>query len=384
MGRPLNADLHARLKVVFGEVKTANEGLPFRGSLIRDPLHPERMKIAPGSERGEEYQVCCPRCKDKRFRLWFNHRHGTRMGGTILRGMYVCWNEQCQEERDFRDWVDSHLKPYFNRQLSMREAAVQQEEYTEGGGEMKPVLLPRSTPLHMLPPDHPARAYLESREYDTEYLGQTFDVRWAEENPHSPRYNRILFPIYAEDPWHLIKCYGYQARFFDPVSYNDKPDKAAGEIKWHTWSAKVKRLLYNSIRAKNSPVVMIGEGPLDVPRMGDRFGLGTFGKTMSSTQRDLLWRGWGQHGAILVLAYDPDAYNLQSPKTRKGAEKLIRMEKEMRSSWKGVVRLPIPDGMDPGKLGYTRLWELALQELYQAGNRDNYMQVATAVGAQLE
>lgn len=383
MARPLNQSLYDRLRVVFGEVKIANQGQPFRGSLIRDPLHPERTRIAPGAERGEEYQVCCPRCRDKRFRLWFNHRHGTRLGGTVLKGMYVCWNEQCQEEREFREFVDSHLKAYVNRDLSRTAAADKQEEAPDGGA-MKPVLLPASTPLHMLPSDHPARIYLESREYNTEYLGQTFDVRWADSNPHSPRHNRIIFPIYAEDPWHLIKCYGYQARFFDPVNFNDKPDKAKGEIKWHTWSAKVKRLLYNSIRAKNSPVVMVGEGPLDVPSMGDRFGVGTFGKTMSPVQRDLLWRGWGQHGAILVLAYDPDAYDLVSPTNRRGAEKLIQMEREMRSTWKGVVRLTIEEGMDPGKLGYTRLWEMALAELYKAGNRENYMQVANAVGAQLE
>ena len=376
--RPLNPVLFNRLKKVFGEVKIANEGEHFRGKVVHDPINTDRRKLAQGGTKGEEYRVCCPRCKDGRFRLWFNHRYGTMFEGLNLRRMFTCHRRHCEEERDFADWVTTQLKGYVARDLASRKMPGSEEESDTAA--MTSIVLPESTPLHLLPQDHPAVMYLSGRGYDVAALGQNFDVRWCEHNPYSPRHNRILFPIYAVNEYNLIKCFGFQARFFDPVNWNDKPDKGKGEVKWHTYSAKVKRLLYNSISTRNSPVIMVTEGPLDVPSAGAQFGLATFGKTMSPIQREMLWRGWGQHGAVLVLAYDPDAWDTVQRVNQRGAEKLMALEKELQQTWKCVVRLNFAEGWDPGKTGYKALWEAVLNELKRRNDMENFNKVASTVG----
>ncbi len=101
MAAPLNPTLYRMLQKLFGEVKVSSEGQPFCAKVVRDPLDPSKRKLDAAGGFGEYYQVCCPHCKDRRFRLWFNHRYGANVAGMDLKRLFVCYNEHCESDQKF-------------------------------------------------------------------------------------------------------------------------------------------------------------------------------------------------------------------------------------------------------------------------------------------
>jgi len=358
--KPLNESLYAMLQRAFKEVKIANEGQAFDARLTRNPINPDKLKLV--GEFGEYYCVCCPWCKDKRFRLWINHRWGTRLRGRILRHTFVCYNEHCEEDPKFRQWLEEKLTPYVARG---RQSQVAVSTGKKDGGTLKAISLPESTPLHLLPSNHPVLGWLRGRGCNPQELGEEFDVRWCDYSPRLPQFNKLIFPIYAEgkDDGQL-HCYGFQARYFDPYSESGTPEDQG--VKFYTApGTKVTKMLYNGFRCAKSPIVAVGEGPFDATRLGQRMGVAVFGKGVSKTQENLLWRTWGTAGAIIVLAFDHDAW--LSEKHGRSAEKLEELHRRMQGAWRAVVRLRFSAGEDPGSTPRKKLHSMIIGELEKKG-----------------
>lgn len=365
MSAPLNPQLYKILLEVFGKVRIADEGAKFSAAWKPDIIHPGRKKLK--GRFGEYYQVCCPECRDRFFRLWINHRWGTVLDGEKIQHLFVCYNEHCEEKPSFQRWMQENLKAYIRRGRAVKFAPCKPED-----DKPRPMALPaHTTAVHMLPDDHVAVTYLQERGFDPQELGALWDVRWCQYSADLPPMNKLVFPIYSRakssDP---VQVYGYQARYLDPLTGNSKPNKSAGEVKYYTLpGTKKSRLLYNGFRAaEQKSAVIVCEGPLDVIRFGPEHAVGLFGKSPSHDQKEALWRVWGRQGAVCVIALDPDAWEEEPTAT-----KLREWERDIRKSWQCVVRLNFPKETDAGDTPREVLKKMVNDALDAAGRFPLYL-----------
>lgn len=353
--KPLNESLYNALKRAFGEVKISNQGQGFQKKVQRDILHPERKTLSK-AEGGEEYQVCCPMCHDKRFRLWFNHRWGTVLDDMRLKHLVVCHNEHCEQEEGFRELIDEKMSLYSRRSTSTTVRAGTIDN------RMQVINLPMdSVPVHTLPDDHVAVQYLRRRGFDPQEEGSVWNVLWQTRNPMNAFSNyRLIVPMYDFDENGVLQVYGWQARFLEPDTGNDKPPH--GAPKYYTAPGTKKSLhLYNGFRARGAPIVVLCEGPLDAHRIGAESAVAIMGSIPSAQQRAHLWRWWGRLGSIMVIGLDADVW------VSDYHEKLEQMEREVRKSWAGVIRLPMSGEEDPGSLPRNEIWRRIHATLAESG-----------------
>ena len=366
MSDPLNPVLYRRLQKAFGQVRIMCQGGSFMGRLARDPLNFKRKKWS--GHKGEEYAVCCPHCGDSRFRLWINHRWGTSEDGQFD-GLVTCHNEHCEQDRE-KDVVE-HLRESMSAYGS--DVADGRVVIRKGkdNGELVDMVAPKGMTINMLPDDHPACEYVRSRGFSPKYLGETYGVKWVDFDARFPPNHHLFFPIYRLDEAKQFRLAGGQSRYFNPIDYNDKPNKANGEMKWFTVPGTRKsKLIYNYWRVIGSPVVVLGEGPLDACRIGPWAGIATFGKDISQLQRDLLWKHWGKaHDTVMVLAYDYDAW-LHTDVHKKTAEKLEAIEGQMREVWPNFVRLQFTATQDVGATPTLLTWKAIVNDLHNQGKHD--------------
>ena len=357
----LNPTLYRRLVAIFRRVKIANQGQPWQKSVTRDPLT-NALSVGPG-HGGEEYQVNCPYCGDRRFRLWINHRFGTIFHGKQLIGVITCYNENCEKTYPaMSDLLDKLLSYGLPQALDYGRAA------TVDAGPTPVVLGPDFVTLSD-PRAAPGVAFLQRRGYDPAEASSRFDVRWYVGGPDGehapPPGNPLVFPVYNYADAVRLECYGYQSRFFNADGRRDpsSPDKDAGEIKWYTYRGTPKsRVLFNGWNCRGAPIVALEEGPFDVLNTGWFAAVGALGSDVSAVQRDLLWRHWGRLGSTLVVALDPDIYT--NPKQAIKLRKIQEFVAQAAASWTGgVVPLVLPAGVDPGKCPRAEFWARVLAEM---------------------
>jgi len=247
------------------------------------------------------------------------------------------------------------LTPYI-----ARDYGIQIKQGVAPEKTMKPLVLPGPcVPVNQLPDSHAARYYLESvRGFDIEELATVWGVSWCERSHYMNAHQRIVFPVLSYGPEGDLGMYGYQCRYLNLRTGSDKPPDKMTPKYWTGPGTKKARLLYNAYRACYQPVVVLTEGPLDVIRVGERYGVCAFGKTVSPAQLELLWALWGQYGAVVIVGLDPDASAEQTAT-------LVSLE----STWpKGhVVPLRFGPGTDPGALERRLLHRMIVHAAWSAG-----------------
>lgn len=354
MADVLNPSLYQQLQRVFGEVRVCNRGVAFNGQMGRDPLKPTRSSLYI-REHGEQYMVCCPDCGDTRFRLYFNHRWGSRVDGQRVIHLVQCFNEGCHEKPGFQDRLQDMLTPYIARDYGIEILPGKMQD-----DRIAPVALPgECCPLKELPDNHMARYYMSAvRGFDIDELSDVWGVMWCSSSHYQNAHERIVFPIfnYREDG--VLDLFGYQCRYLNLRTGSDKPPDKRTPKYWTGFGTKKSKLLLNAYRACYAPVVVLTEGPLDAIRVGAAHGVCAFGKSVSPTQLELLWSLWGQHGAVIVVALDPDASEEQK-------DTLIALE----TSWPQgrVVSLELPAGTDCGGTSREVLHRMIVQAGFQIG-----------------
>ena len=344
----LNPELYGRLLDKFKTVRVARQGVAMQYRVDRDPVT-RRRKIEVTAP-GEYYCVCCPDCKDRRHRLWINHRWCTEQEGFRLDYMKVCYNEHCEQTQGFQDRLVSIVfgsakPPDIQVKAASASSAIQQ----------LPTLNGRFKSFHTLPPIHPAVRYMESREYDQQLLGETWGVQWCEFSIVMPPRNRLFFPLYGMQDNKCVLM-GGQSRFFDLVRDTGEPPKDKTSPKWWTYPGTPKAdVLYNGWRAQRQhDVVVVCEGPLDVIRMGTECAVGLFGSVASDRQKTALWDNWGAKGALGVLALDPNMYE------KKATLELV----EWFKGWQHFLFLKLPpDVADVGRLKTHEVWDMINKQL---------------------
>lgn len=349
MTKVLNPVLYNKLMRVFdNNVRIANQGVPFVGSLEKDPKSKRVRTVV--KQAGEYYCVCCPVCGDTRNRLWVNHRWGSLMmqgqHAVTLRHLVVCYNENCQGLPNFRK--------LFQQVVDKEEACVSvlntkdmlQVEITRA------VDLPGSyTRIDQMPKQHAAVRYLqEVRHLDVRELGEVWNVMWIDYSTVLPVRNRLFFPFYDLDEHGKRILVGGQAHWLDVTTLNGTPPKDAKEAKWFTIPGTHKsQFLFNGWRAKaNKDMVVVVEGPFDAVIVGPEHSVALFGHTASYRQRQLLYDSWGQKGGMGVLALDPDV----------AAEPAVRELEDWFKGWQYHCILRVPAGHDIGDYNHGTAWDM--------------------------
>jgi hypothetical protein len=343
--RPL---LYACLCRAFGRVKVVHEGEACQASLAAGqwPFDGPTLEV---HSWGETYAVCCPFCGDTRYRLYVNHRwalRDERVGSDNL-WMAKCFNEDCLRN--------------LNLLFRLRTLVLEEGRFSSGdqgadlvlpgaprqhrGQPGRPAMLPGPiTRLDRLVPDHPARAYLEGRGFDSALqYGVAYCAEPAWSYPMT--LNRLILPVQLHG-----KLVGWQARCVG------ERDWSGGVPKYYTMPGmKTSQTLYNFDRAARCPFVVLTEGATDVWRFGPE-AVALFGKNLSEAQFELIagvpaWR----EGCVIVLL-DGDA----KEEGRKIKKRLARWARH-------AVWLGLPEGWDPGRYSTERLREVVFSGARRSG-----------------
>jgi hypothetical protein len=197
-------------------------------------------------------------------------------------------------------------------------------------------------PLHTLPANHHAVAYLRGRGYDTDRLSRELHVSYCPRAyPEFPlAYDRVIVPVHCGG-----RPVGWQARYVG--------EPPAGVPKYYTMPGMAKgECLYNFDAASAHPFVVVCEGVSDVWSFGSE-AVALFGKAVSGPQARLIASTWGQGVAVVML--DGDA----AKEAREVHDALRGVRRRV------VVALP-PDG-DPGDYPREELRRFVFGEALRQG-----------------
>lgn len=326
----LNPYLYGRLQAVFKSVKVGREGLAMvNPRVLRDPVTGALRLFF--DEAGENYQVCCPFCRDRRHRLFINHRWGANdPAGRPAWYLAVCYNETaCMTAAGNRD----ALQLLVEGDLSLATAAIRPGEVRRRAEDVDwpgPV-----TRLDRLPRAHEARAYVRRRGLDPDRVARFYGAAYCADSLFYYARDRIVAPVYQDGKFVM-----WQARYLGELDWHAKGDAKPRVPKYfNTPGAPKSQFLYNLDEAAAYRTVVVVEGLFDVWSFGP-MAVAAFGCAVGFHQRRRLARRCRR--ASLVLLLDPE--EADKPKTRRTLDLL-------RPSFAGgacVVKLP--PGTDPGGL----------------------------------
>lgn len=344
MAAPLNAVLYSWLKRKFGEVRFSSEGCPAHFDRLVDPLN-SRRSILRAASWGEYYCVCCPFCHDNRYRLYINHRYASEVidGERQFTHLAICYNEHCLEKPGKREQLEmmifghgAHLKP---RPCPVRPVTTKFEPA---------VVEPPGTIalLSDLPPDHAARAYVQSRGFDPDALSANFGIGFCvdvADNRYAKMRNRLYIPATYKD-----ELIGWQCRAITP---DDQPKYLNAP------NMRKSAMLYNYDQAAKQPFVVVVEGVTSVWRLGPA-AVCLFGKSMSFLQQNLIAKTWGQKPVFLML--DSDA------RVEMDAAKAALMHQSVK-----VITIELPDARDPADYSIGDITAMLCDRASEAGVLQN-------------
>lgn len=304
--KPLNPSLYDFLWNEFGgDVRVSKPGQQFRytvshenGETVIDPV--------PGGG-GEEYQVNCPLCGDKRRRLYINHRYGTTVLGAEVWHLAHCFNESCAVNPWLRERMNDASLGIVALRAPAAEAADPDDTEAVAAEAAANHDKVTAVPVDMLPPEHPAACYLDGRGFDRRWLYDRFRVGFHEAGGSRRLVNRrIVAPVFYGGT--LV---GWSARAIPGYTRLTPGDPGKSwpyrEGKYVNSAGMPKsQFVYNIDLARQHDVIAVVEGVTDVWRVGE-WGAGLLGKKMSAAQRRLLCRVAEPRGAWLVLFGDADA-----------------------------------------------------------------------------
>lgn len=317
---PLNPALYRNLCRAFGKVLIANEGIAFDGHYV--PRFPDPGESMYVEDYGETYRVSCDVCNDTRCRLYVPYMFGKRDDRNRLNLFLAkCYNEHCYEKSGVADNLYEKLS--FG-QTTLRDARVLPGvERTEAPEVPLPGPI---TPLHELPPDHPANRYLAMRFINPELVSRFYGVGYCTESNYFLAKHRIYIPVIYDG---LLK--GWQARHVGDLDWKDKgspckyfnaPDMLRG------------RVLYNLHRAKEYQTGVVVEGVMKAWNIGPMC-MATLGWPITTAQQHILVPTFKKRSLVLLL--DPDV-----TRTEVGRKKVAEVHENLSGHFNHGVAVIVP------------------------------------------
>lgn len=345
-----NPPLYNALVRAFGDVRIANEdeaaifAPPARTAVLnrlRGAGTPRRDLLPVRVYGGEQYHICCPYCRDRRYRLYVSHAWDRHLEDERGRRIYagkraVCQNEDCLADRNNFEAFDRKIR----ENLQEADRSPLKCSSNAAALEARVAELPTSLPLADPAAFTGPRDYLAGRGFDVQELSRDWHVRsgriWFYPEP------AVIFPVYQHG---TLKA--WQAR------YAGEDSKLLGKPKYF-WPSGVKKswMLYNLDGARYYPAAVLVEGVLDAIRIGP-VGVAMFGKCPSDYQERLLCAHW-QNGALLWMPDENDPESIKAANERTA----VWNSRKLFAGGAHVVRLP---DKDPGAHEREYLWSLIVQ-----------------------
>lgn len=326
----LNPLLYRKLKQHFGVVRISQAGQAMVARAVRtgDTSGP-RLHIA---HAGEQYAVNCPFCTDTRFRLYVSHMYGQRDEfGRKMTFLAICYNDTAcmskyANQLDLQDTLSGGG-------TSLEKATIYRGD--EVPEEAHEISWPGPcTPLDELEDRHPARRYLERRNFDPDRIARLYGAAYCHGSHYYLAKGRIIIPVFEYG-----KLKGWQARHVGELDWKDK--EANHPPKYFTYPGMPRRLLlYNYDRARQYATGVIVEGPTDVWGFGP-MAVCTFGSSMTEMQRRKFSATFRRRTAVLL--YDPEAFENRATRS------IVEFFSRKMPGRFAAVRLP--EETDPGSLG---------------------------------
>lgn len=346
MEEVLNRALYKRLERRFGHVKVSNSQQAMVCKSVKtgdDELKPKLLI----SHAGEYYKICCPFCRDTRYRMYVNHRFGQLDAyKRPLLFLAICYNEGCLSNRDnFKAFLEMLDEAYLSEARVVPGKVVSEEAQ-----EVMPV--GTTIALNMLHRTHPARLYVESRGFNVDVLANRYGVTYCTSSRYSLATDRLNIPVFEKG-----KLKGWQARFAGELDWKGPNKKELPPKYFNTPEAHFRsRCIYNIDNMCRWETGVLVEGVTGCWRFGPMAGA-IFGNSMSEAQKRKFLSVFRKRTAILLL--DPEEFESNSTK------KLVsEMKKHMPGNF-CAVRLPT--GTDPGLLGREFQREFVRQEALKQG-----------------
>ena len=357
-----NAGLYRRLCTVFGasNVGIHRPGQPGRRiTAAAAALDRGYSGMQAAEQVGEEYNVPCPICGERRSgksgRLWFNHLWGTkdpRTNSTIL-WLCHCYNEECQQEYRNRVKLAEMVLGGDTLVVKQIDVPIEPPKKAKWPGVMQSLIELAPQGLN-----HPAIRFCLRKGYDPRVLANKYGVMYCMEvvkaNPLAR--HRLVVPFYVRIGGQ-VELAGWTARRLrEPPRNASQEDLDSYGPKWLHSSTPTGHIVYGLSEASKYPTIAIGEGP------GDRWALGeqsvaTLGKTLRAAKIDRIAAALAEHGdaAKVVLVYDP----MQDAKAK--ARGALHHILDAVARWKERSRIPVydlwlPRWSDPGSLVKSYTW----------------------------
>lgn len=322
--QPLCPGVYSALVAKFGQVRIANAGCA--STVVNYPDVFTGRSKSQVTDQGEYYRVCCPWCRDTKFRLWVSHMYGQLdSNGRRMTFLAVCYNDQCLRKLAYRRELESicmalpHARG--GQVYQIYQGAMPAAEFQ--ASPLPGVVVPVTS----LPAGHPAHEYMvRQRKYPAATLDK-YNVSFCTHG--SDEYllatGKLIFPVQF-----MGRQVGWQWRHpgddwarYSTGKYFTKP------------GMRKSQLLYNYDNALDEKFVVVVEGVTDVHKIGDN-AVALLGSSLSRKQQELLTTTWGDKGIVLLL--DNDAYD--------DMQDMIKSLERLAPG--AVYQVRLPDSRDPG------------------------------------
>lgn len=364
----INQPLVSALKKKFGKVQVTNAGVEAKYQVVEDRIStwaaaargigpdsaPKRINLI---NWGETYAVNCPKCHDKRNRLYISHLWGTycEQANRKMFSCVKCHNESCS-------WGDLWNFLYGN---DYDAGTVQKSEDMKTGVEADarrmelPGKVEDLVPINQLEAGHPVLQYLESRNFrDIEMLATEYQFCYCLKSPWEKRFTdssgkwhtitptgRLIIPNVQQGVWQ-----GWMARYIGDIPRDPGTGKPVIQkylnAPGYSFGSTVYRL-EDAHRFTEGQFCFVCEGALSAISCGLP-GVCTFGMYPKPMQEELLASKFA-NGRLVFLIESEAAANGRI------YESINRLRTRVGG---GCVGVELPKGEDPASLPSNELMRL--------------------------
>jgi len=363
-----NPELLNALRAKFGKVRICNqgcaaqmtqrtswEGRATQAGMIVDP--PE-VRL---TSWGETYATCCPKCNDKRFRLYIGHLWGVKC--SINNRVFYpikCHNENCDWSELKDRLFNANARPYITDSMLEPAEPVRRMELPCDSSDL--------IPINRLDVSHPAVQYLVSRGFSNlDLLAEEYQfcfcrksawsrkIRDSAGNPHevTPA-NRLIIPNIQQGKW-----FGWQSRYIGPIPNDPATGKPVIQKYLNSPGYSFGSTVYSVDKAAEftqGKFCVVCEGALSAIACGPS-GVCTFGMFPKPMQEDILADRFSQGVLIFLVEHEAKLNGKIYPI-------IERLRTRVRN---GCITVDLPPGLDAASMKSDDLFELIHRSTANAG-----------------
>lgn len=366
--KPINQVLFNALQKRFGKVGITNLGVEGKYRVIDDRISawvqasngvPQEAtsKRVNWINWGETYAVNCPKCNDKRNRLYIGHLWGTfcETANRKLTSCVKCHNESCY-------WGDLWDVLYGNAECLVKTQKAESMR-TGTDADTRKMELPGAVedlvPVNELPREHPVIQYLLSRNFtDIDLLASEYQFCYCLKSPWKKRFtdtagvwhtvtpeNRLIIPNVQQGTWQ-----GWMARYIGEIPKDPNTNKPVIQkylnAPGYTFGASVYRL-EDACKFTDGKFAIVCEGALSAIACGFA-GVATFGMYPKPMQEELLAEKF-RNGQLVFLI------EAEASSNGRILDCMARLNEKIAG---GCIPVFLPPGEDPATLPAAKLMEL--------------------------